>query len=534
MNDARPFTGLTLTQVAHILGVPRLTVWWRAKGGAFPEPKTRLISGAWLWDAADVHAWALAHGRAYRIPLTRWPTDTPAEHSGTRTMTGAIAQCWSHDAGTIAVVWQLPEQYHPPMSQTLHELPGVSAAVFVRLDFDVRSYPNLTGMLPVRRAGEPPNRIDADADGRYDVAWTHLAKVVGTPLPYWPRSLRRTDLIEAWSPGDPVATAPAVPYLDTAALRDLADTYQADHPAAQVLTAMARHAAHQAMDDALNDLRCLDFHKEPKAPVLTIAARPLTVPAGDPRDLDPTTRRGAWLELLNRADTLAATCVDQAMKQDSGADFPYGNPDHVTVDSTAAAREWVARLRPVTVPLPAGFRMLTGRATTGEAMIDPLTDAPVRRRDDTTLVAAMPQRLPATAPLAEVILDRPIWVRTKDGCVWPAPQDSHYGPSWGYTGTGPGTLALTIGHLLDDINATGAHGATGEEALERLLQLPLPKGTVLTRTELDAVRDGNPIPARFRMLARGGNRHATIQDTPPTETPDDDTPDDDQPTGGTR
>lgn len=36
------------------------------------------------------------------------------------------------------------------------------------------------------------------------------------------------------------------------------------------------------------------------------------------------------------------------------------------------------------------------------------------------LLAAIPQRLPATSPLAELILDHPIWVRTEDSTLYPA------------------------------------------------------------------------------------------------------------------
>jgi len=545
VNDAMPFTGLTLSGVAHKLGVPRLHVWWRAKAADFPNPRTRLANGTDLWSAEEVETWALTHGRGRRVPLTRWPSSTPAEYAGTRDLTGAIAQCWHHPAGTIALVWRLTEQYHPGNAQHLKELPGVSAVVFVDNGFDIYGYPDLSGTLPTHRPAEPPNRLDTDDQGRYDVPWPTLATVIGMPVPYWPYALRHAELIQAWSPGDPAVTAPAAPFLDTAALRELADTYPTDHPAAQVLTTLARHVAHQAMQDALSDLNCLGSAGSPGTPpALRIAARPLTVPEADLDALTSTTRRAGWLEVLARTDTLAAACVRQARQFNSGQDFPYSNPTQVTIDSTDASRKWADRLRPVAPPLPAGFQFLSAPGA-GPALIDPLTDAPARQCDDGTLLVAIPQRLPATSPLAEVILDHPVWVRTQDGALWPLPQDSRAGISWGYSGSGPGTLAQTLARLLDDINAPGAHADPDQKALRRLTELPLPQGTVITRAELEAIRAGKPIPARLRMLAHGGDPYLTIQDVPPTRNPqqlqdpdqaqdETETPDDDQPTGGTR
>ncbi len=46
---------------------------------------------------------------------------------------------------------------------------------------------------------------------------------------------------------------------------------------------------------------------------------------------------------------------------------------------------------------------------------------------------------------------------------------------------------------LDDINARGADHATGAPAgLEELTQIDWPPGTVFTRAQLEAARDGHP------------------------------------------
>ncbi|MGH3945416.1 MAG: hypothetical protein ACRDSI_10280 [Pseudonocardiaceae bacterium] len=115
------------------------------------------------------------------------------------------------------------------------------------------------------------------------------------------------------------------------------------------------------------------------------------------------------------------------------------------------------------------------------------------REPNGLLLATIPQQLPTFGPMAEITFDRPIWVRTEDGRLYPAPKDSYWGLNWGYPGSGPGSLALLIYRLLDDINARGADHATGASAgLEELTQIDWPPGTVFTRAQLEAARDGRP------------------------------------------
>jgi hypothetical protein len=85
-------------------------------------------------------------------------------------------------------------------------------------------------------------------------------------------------------------------------------------------------------------------------------------------------------------------------------------------------------------------------------------------------------------------------VRTEDGTLYPAPKDKYYGLSWGsYAGSGQGSLALLISRLLEDINARGADSLAGApDGLEKLTQMDWPPGTVLTRAQLEAARDGRP------------------------------------------
>ena len=108
-------------------------------------------------------------------------------------------------------------------------------------------------------------------------------------------------------------------------------------------------------------------------------------------------------------------------------------------------------------------------------------------------MTAVPQRLPATSPLAAVVLEQPIWIRTADGNLYPAPRDATYGLNWGYPGGGPGALALLIHRLLDDITAQAAEVPSGApHGLEELTERKWPRGTVLTREQLETARqDGH-------------------------------------------
>ncbi|MFC0105516.1 hypothetical protein [Kibdelosporangium aridum] len=157
---------------------------------------------------------------------------------------------------------------------------------------------------------------------------------------------------------------------------------------------------------------------------------------------------------------------------------------------TTAGAEFLARLTPA--PERTAVYVAIDREREARPMVDPETDMPVAVPDDNGLdiQALTPQRLPATSPLAELILEPPIWVRTHDGTLYPAPSGSGSGLSWGYSGTGPATLAELVDALLEDINAqhTTSSGPAPRGLLE-LFQQDLPTGTILTRAQLAAARD---------------------------------------------
>jgi hypothetical protein len=178
--------------------------------------------------------------------------------------------------------------------------------------------------------------------------------------------------------------------------------------------------------------------------------------------------------------------VSRLLSGKRGDDFPFSNPEEID-PTTEYGAEWSARLEPI--ERTAAFELIDSDQC--DTLTDPETGAPVILKADGLLLAAIPQRLPATSPLAEVILDSPIWILTKDGGLYPAPKHSYFGLSWGYSGSGPGSLALLIHRLLNDVTARGADNIDGApEGLEELTESTWPRGTVLTRAQLEAARDG--------------------------------------------
>jgi hypothetical protein len=173
-----------------------------------------------------------------------------------------------------------------------------------------------------------------------------------------------------------------------------------------------------------------------------------------------------------------------------GDDFPSSNPEIIDPGSPHG-QEWARRLVPAL--RTAAVEVLDPRQSATAVFVDPETDAAVISDPDGRLHAAIPQRLPATSPLAEMILDHPIWIRTQDGILYPAPKDHYFGLSWGYRGTGPGSLAVLANRLLADINAVAADTASGAPGgLVQLMQKKWAEGTVLTCAQLKAARDERP------------------------------------------
>lgn len=69
------------------------------------------------------------------------------------------------------------------------------------------------------------------------------------------------------------------------------------------------------------------------------------MPDVDRDDLDVSTRRAGWLDVLTRTDTLAVRCVRELLAWSSGDDLPFANTERMA-ENRGLSREWVARLEP--------------------------------------------------------------------------------------------------------------------------------------------------------------------------------------------
>jgi hypothetical protein len=183
---------------------------------------------------------------------------------------------------------------------------------------------------------------------------------------------------------------------------------------------------------------------------ITVAATPLEPSYGDDEPTETILRAG-WSQILARTDELAGQCVDLARRWDGGRYFPFSEIAELRPEHSAEAAAWAATLRAATHT--AAYRIF-GSQPTGQILIDPATDLPVITTSGGGYRAAVPQRLPATTPLEQVALrDHQVWIRTADGTLYLAPEQSGAGLTWGYSGSGPQTLALLLHRLLNDINA---------------------------------------------------------------------------------
>lgn len=471
---------LPLAGCAQLLGIPEQ----RLRGellATLREVASARDGTQYLWAAADVYRWAavMLPEIAGRIPATFWMRASgPAPYLGTERLGGsAVALGWETQLGELWLVWDYPTDASSTLADAAAALRSASAVALVGGDFG-RTGPSVWGVLPA-----------APSARRYEIGWSELSGILGQPVPYWPAPLRIPEVVENWRPGSAAAIAAAIPDPDPYPLLRLAALTEPGGPAQQTLVNLALTWQARATSYARRELEVAHERAEPGT--LAVAATPLETPAASTEDLEEAVRRAGWLEILGRRDYLAALCVRQMMQWDGGSDFPASTPAHIDLASPHA-QEWERRLVPA--PRTALIEVLDPDHSAIEVLADPTTDAPAIRKLGGSLLAIMPQRLPTLSPLSQMILDEPIWVRTQDGVLYPAPQHHYYGLNWGYPGSGPGTLAALADRLLDDIAAQAPGTAIGAPVgLDHLMTRKWPKGTVLTRAQLEAARHaGSP------------------------------------------
>jgi hypothetical protein len=343
--------------------------------------------------------------------------------------------------------------------------------------------------------------------GSYEVTRRQFAAVVGMWAPWFHWALRDKDTISAWKPGDPPAIMPANDVeLPTRALVELAADEPDGSPAAAVCLWLAWHLRRQdakAAQQEIDEIRTAAADPGNDCAYVHIAAVPAPVLRPEDPELDETTRRAGWAQIVERRDVLAAAAANAVLRWDGGKAWPVGATAQFDPASCAAAAEWAARLRPAPTGQPPTVleRLLMERITSvdrGELLYDEASGCPAVRRTDhlgkVILYASVPQRISTLAPLSEVILsDNTVWIRTSDSGLWLAPELRCRGISWGYSGSGPLTLATLLDRLLNDITSPPVSTYKGPppRGLESLLEATPREGTTIyNRAQLLAARAG--------------------------------------------
>ncbi|TVT54084.1 hypothetical protein FNH05_10835 [Amycolatopsis rhizosphaerae] len=203
---------------------------------------------------------------------------------------------------------------------------------------------------------------------------------------------------------------------------------------------------------------------------------------------DAEEHRRGWLKILDREDADAASCVRHVLGRFQRRElFPFHGARDLDPARRPAA-EWSRRLH--RHPRTAAVELVEPTTGVTEILIDPQTRAPVVRTGNGLLRTVLTRRLPGGSPLAELVLDQVLWVRTVDNELYLSPHQFSRSER-----TSPEVchrrFARLIEVLLTDIAADAArirHSGEVAPGLLRLAMLPWPEGTVLPRSALEAAR----------------------------------------------
>jgi predicted DNA-binding transcriptional regulator AlpA len=475
-------SNLGISEVARLLGVSRPRVWQLRKRPDFPQPCGR-EHGREVWDENDIVRWGAANGRGRlpQTPLLFLPSEpgVAAHYLGAQMAGEFVLLSWDTAAGCVCVAYEHtagPPAPRNPVSDLADRIRGADVLVVVE-SYDWNAFgPGLTA-------------VDlANPAERYMPRWGDLARLFGAPVPYWPERLEDPELMMRWAPGDPPAVILATPTPDTTPLLQLAAAEPETGNASRTTRTLAKTIQDRATRRALHDIELLS--KVADRDSLTLAATPYETSPAD--NIPEDARREGWLQILGRRDELAFDCVRIALQWNSGADFPFSSTTEVRAERGSIAEEWAAALDSGAART-AAYVIFGGREAEEDVKLlhDPAMDVPVIKTDRSTFRAAIPQRLPATAPLSKVILYYGnVWIRTEDGGLYLAPQQPGRLLSWGYSGTGPCMLAILLDRLLNDINAPapGYNAGNPRAGLGYLTEHAPDEGAIFTRAQLSEAR----------------------------------------------
>ncbi|MFI9213687.1 hypothetical protein ACIGW7_36815 [Streptomyces sp. NPDC053253] len=488
---------LTATQLKDVFGLSE-EAWLRLKDGIIePLDGEAFADGPKRWSGYAFARWlASAHPElAGAGPLLLRPAPLVESRylggeyrdadDGTDIRAEYFAGRWETREGVIAIVFPCDGM---PDARSLLDVHTGTAGLVVVEHFYGFDGPELQAV-----DRERPELV-------YHPRWSELAAHLGGPVPWWPSALRRRAHLTAWTPGDAPVPVDMATYPSWEPLYELARQEPEGSPLRRACFTIGHRIRTSAAEHASWEMENLRSWSTGPGDSMVHPAVPNVSDPG-PGELATDAVVGAGLaELCGRTDDLAVECLEHVSAW-SSEDLPYGGTFHVTrTDVTRAAAEWINRLR--VVPPTALHRVWDESYDTVETFVDPVTGSPVvavkgkfasRRLNEITYIGRAPKRLPEGAVLMEVILDDPIWVRTDDGVLYPAPVMDAPGLSWGYDGSGPHTLAQCVGRLLDDGGAhavTYINGGKDEPGLGECFRIKHKRGTRLSRRDLVRARGG--------------------------------------------
>jgi len=467
-----------LSQFTGMFGLPRRAA---AALAARPEVK-RVFASGYKQDLESVLRDLVRDGTElpFHIPLLWRPLPLAAAASveSSKVCDGFFVHVWTAEAGRVCVLY--------PCDELTPRVPDFHCLISELDPVLIAAESNKAGLYGPRLLC-----VDAeDTQHSYLADWRELALVLGQDVPWWPHALRRPQEMVRWRPGAEMAVYETATTEDVAALLKLADSEPPGSPARLAVLALAAHRRRQAINGAEAEFASVGRARR-RPTGMTMAARPFKRGDDAYREVPEDVLRVGWGQILDREDELAWMCVQQANQMYGGDVFPYGGSFSVSRPDAPAAAEWIRRLV-ATVPTAAAAAF--GESQITEVFTDPVTGLPAVAMPNHYLAGTSPiayrgfaaRRLPTKSPLAELILDEVIWIRTRDGVLYPAPRRPDTQLGFGYDGTGSLALAVLIDKLLDDIGAEAPDVMqdTASIGLQHGVYGHWPAGAVLGRTQL--------------------------------------------------
>ncbi|MFD7645752.1 hypothetical protein ACFV4P_34490 [Kitasatospora sp. NPDC059795] len=491
---------MTAAQLQDAFGISREA--WRTIAAAPDMIKPidlKHTDGTTKWSGQGFARWLAARhpALAANTPHLLRPAEAVqavAYLGGTFDRTGIdahFASRWRTAFGTLAVLYPRNGAFSAELGLEL--IPDADTVVVVGHGYDLYG-PDLSAVDRARPELE------------YDPRWSDVAAHIGTRLPWWPSELRRPAHLEAWRPGDEPVPVEVVTWPAWEPLYDMAYSEAEGTAVRSACLTVGQQMRSRAIAGALREIAELHDDLDDDNPRTRREREAMVIPAvpqtGDASLAEPAAdavvREGVAL-LCGRTDDLALECLDTLMMWDSDL-LPFGGAFSVTPDrATRPGAEWVKRLVPA--PPTAAHRVLGQGEKVVGTFTDPVTGSPViavkgkyfgRPTDEISYHSYAPLALPTGSRVKDITLDSPVWVRTEDGTLRPLPLLSAPGVSWGYSGTGPGVLAVAVGRLLDDGNSPPVTWEilrdSDESELEKFFQVDHKTGRRFTRRKLERVR----------------------------------------------